>query len=437
LGITHCALQGVLNRTQVTLHIWLRMHIVDGSALVKGFAFAEEIAQVLDDIHLMQPEDLDAFTYNIYLRSSPSRSSGGGESPQVYKLSVSRTNNRTRDLVLLIHGALTLSPQDLRNPEFELRAEGFPYFCYFLAGAQQTYHHHSRKVLLPSAMAKKSVFLMSPFFGQPASSYVSNLVWHIRWHQALGVDRHMLYVVEQMTALVMDPRVQDLVAKGRLQLVLWDALAHHENERFRRQKQDLYAHQVIIYNHGVLANWLGSTVVAVADVDEFLMTPRPGMTVQQVMQECGAAAPPDQPLAVLQVRRYDAYCTSKPAGCGQEAGGDSELWHQVPGADKGLQHPLQHYAIPRTWQFKTADQKALVRPAYAAGHHIHYGLQMAGASKLEADVGCVRWVHVVNMHKRRVADIPALQLQSERGRWWWPVDGGRKARSRMSRVLIE
>lgn len=54
----------------------------------------------------------------------------------------------------------------------------------------------------------QGIFLMSPFYGQPASDYVSKLSWHIQWHQALGVDRHVLYIVEQMASLIADPRVQ-------------------------------------------------------------------------------------------------------------------------------------------------------------------------------------------------------------------------------------
>ena len=48
--------------------------------------------------------------------------------------------------------------------------------------------------------------------------------------------------------------------------------------------------QVIIYNHGMLALHAEDSVVVVADLDEYLLTPKP-MTVHQVrvraMGKCG------------------------------------------------------------------------------------------------------------------------------------------------------
>ena len=42
-----------------------------------------------------------------------------------------------------------------------------------------------------------------------------------------------------------------------------------------------YQHQVIVYNHGMLARHADDSVVVVADLDEYLITPR-STTVLQV-----------------------------------------------------------------------------------------------------------------------------------------------------------
>lgn len=49
---------------------------------------------------------------------------------------------------------------------------------------------------------------MSPFFQEDAHEFVTLLIWHIKWHRSMGFTKHMLYVVEQMSALVADERVQ-------------------------------------------------------------------------------------------------------------------------------------------------------------------------------------------------------------------------------------
>lgn len=153
---------------------------------------------------------------------------------------------------------------------------------------------------------------------------------------------------------------------------------------------------------------------------------------EQVMRECGTL--PDvhsqrpRPVSVMQVRRYDVFCTEAAVGCGHRKNGDASLWHQLPGSSKDLKHPLQHYSLPKTWEFRLADQKALVVPTLVAAHHIHYGIPMAGTQRVQANTSCARWLHVVNMIKHR-NNVPDLESEKD-AMWWWPLQDSAQTDSR-------
>ncbi len=51
-------------------------------------------------------------------------------------------------------------------------------------------------------------FIISPFYGIPASEYATLLQHHMAYHAALGVKRYLVYVVAGATALAQEPRVQ-------------------------------------------------------------------------------------------------------------------------------------------------------------------------------------------------------------------------------------
>lgn len=45
-----------------------------------------------------------------------------------------------------------------------------------------------------------------------------------------------------------------------------------------------YVSQVLIYNHALLSLWTEAVWLLVADLDEFLMTPSPVKSIEQVMR---------------------------------------------------------------------------------------------------------------------------------------------------------
>ncbi|PNW78538.1 hypothetical protein CHLRE_09g393100v5 [Chlamydomonas reinhardtii] len=131
----------------------------------------------------------------------------------------------------------------------------------------------------------RSYMIISPFFGLPAGEYASLLLQHMRYHDVLGVRRYLVYVEAGASALAAEPRVQALVSAGRLRLVYWQELPSFMDGN--RKQRHPYASQILIYNHGLLALWPELAVAAIADVDEYLVTPQP-TTMAQVMTQCGA-----------------------------------------------------------------------------------------------------------------------------------------------------
>ncbi|KAG2454113.1 hypothetical protein HYH02_001152 [Chlamydomonas schloesseri] len=197
---------------------------------------------------------------------------------------------------------------------------------------------------LTAARTRPSYMVVSPFFGLPASEYASLLLHHMRYHDVLGVRRYLVYVEAGASALAADSRVQAAVAGGRLRLVLWEEVPHFlEQDTGRRHP---YASQSLVYNHGLLALWHELAVAAIADVDEYLVTPE-RTTLAQVLEGCAEAGTP--PAASLQVTRRVGYCTGcvdaiSGGGGGGGAGGSRGKRSPADRLDKGAlsaAHPLE------------------------------------------------------------------------------------------------
>ncbi|PNW78534.1 hypothetical protein CHLRE_09g393300v5 [Chlamydomonas reinhardtii] len=167
---------------------------------------------------------------------------------------------------------------------------------------------------LELAESRPSYMIISPFFGLPAGEYASLLLQHMRYHDVLGVRRYLVYVEAGASALAAEPRVQAAVSAGRLRLVLWEEVPHFIAQD--TQLRHPYASQSLVYNHGLLALWPELAVAAIADVDEYLVTPQ-RTTLAQVLAGCAESGTP--PAASLQVNRRVGYCT----GCAEAVSGEA------------------------------------------------------------------------------------------------------------------
>eukprot|EP00198_Chlamydomonas_reinhardtii_P001919 XP_001691255.1 predicted protein [Chlamydomonas reinhardtii] len=178
--------------------------------------------------------------------------------------------------------------------------------------------------------------VVSPFFGLAPGDFVTLLLRHVEYHAQLGVGRHLVYVEEGEEGLAADGRVAALMAAGRLELVRWSELpvfnlpaaaaapqdgtetgtsgAGGSDEGPRRHP---YASQILTYNHALLALWHEAAVVAVLDLDEFLVTSSP-QSLEAAMRACSPRG--RYPPGALWVPRRSLLCTD----CWQRAAGPAQ-----------------------------------------------------------------------------------------------------------------
>ncbi|KAG2432031.1 hypothetical protein HYH02_013101 [Chlamydomonas schloesseri] len=188
--------------------------------------------------------------------------------------------------------------------------------------------------------------VVSPFFGLAPRDFVTLLLRHVEYHAQLGVGRHLVYIEEGEVELAADPRVAALVAAGRLELVRWTELpafslpgaaAETAKEEAGAAGGDSagggagqspgrhpYASQILTYNHALLALWHEAAVVAVLDLDEYVVTSRP----QRLEAALRACSPRGRfPPGALWVPRRSLLCTdcwgqaAAPAADAATAGG--------------------------------------------------------------------------------------------------------------------
>ncbi|KAG2498724.1 hypothetical protein HYH03_003464 [Edaphochlamys debaryana] len=318
----------------VLLHIWLTACSEDNDKLVvSGMLFMADPAKTVETTQMEQVEPAkDKWADKpdaLVLRSGHT----GKRWPLDITFAHPWTNSHRRRYTGRISGTLTLEPLDARLMEFQVLAgPRFHTFCTFHAADSvsppwpdpSAPEAPQPRPQLATAMGleglrrcewkegkkkdRTSYMIISPYFDMPAGEYVTLLEQHMRFHAHLGVRRYLVYVEGGAAALAAEPRVQGMIAAGRLRVVVWEDLPHYfEGNSTTRHP---YASQSLTYNHALLALWHENALAAIADVDEYLLTVKQG-GLADVMYECdekGSGSP-----ASLQVNRRVGFCT----GCVQ------------------------------------------------------------------------------------------------------------------------
>ncbi|KAG2428961.1 hypothetical protein HXX76_011205 [Chlamydomonas incerta] len=199
-----------------------------------------------------------------------------------------------------------------------------------------------------------SYVVVSPYFGLAPGDFVTLLTRHVEYHAQLGVGRHLVYVEEGEEGLAADARVAALVAAGRLELVRWRELpvfnlpaaaatapaeegagaragASEDGGAVEGARRHPYASQILTYNHALLALWHEAAVVAVLDLDEFVVTSAP-QPLEAALRACSPRG--RYPPGALWVPRRSLLCTdcwgqaagaAQALGAGAGAGGDGSV----------------------------------------------------------------------------------------------------------------
>ncbi|GAX82257.1 hypothetical protein CEUSTIGMA_g9685.t1 [Chlamydomonas eustigma] len=446
IGVSKCTMQGVFGEDQATLHLWIRADVdvteykddkFQAQLRVKGFLVLESLEQGWSGPQLMQSvAAVRSFSFKIYVRPHHSSTS--------WELSKWNMRRQPKNKVLPFWGNFTLNqiPASRFIWEYEVSVRGLDYTCQLVADVHSPVRvkgwteaaDEARSEDLgqgpgvPKALGRPGQvsFLLSPFYGSGVSAYASVLAWHIAWHQKFGVDIYILYVTRQMTELLENPMIQMLVQRGWLKLVLWRDMPI--------PKQGTpYAHQVIIYNHGALSLMDEDSLVIVADLDEYFLTPEP-VSIHQVMSKCVVDLEEvGAPVATLIIKRYNILDKASAASNVSELPlwipklGNSRSLNITPWMDLKLpslaEHPLTMYNSQAEYRPESGfAKKPIHRPNLCKSIYVHGGFPMEGMREVQADPACARLLHVVNMNKPRMP-YPN-KMNPMKPKWMWPLTSG-------------
>ncbi|GAX82258.1 hypothetical protein CEUSTIGMA_g9686.t1 [Chlamydomonas eustigma] len=458
IGVSKCTMQGVFGEDHATLHLWIRADVdvievlEDGKynqaqLRVKGFFVFESLEQGWEGPQLMQSEEaLSSFSFQIHIRPHLGSSSA-------WELTAWDMKKQTKNNVLPFWGNFTLYqlPASHSIWEYEVSVEGLDYTCQLVAdvhappvrmnsnevdgetssleGGQSSdgTTDYSKALGRPGQVS----FLLSPLFGSGVSAYASVLAWHIAWHQKFGVDIYVLYVTRQMTELLENPMIQMMVQKNLLKLIMWIDMP-------TPLRGTPYAHQVIIYNHGILSLMAENSLVIVADLDEYLLTPEP-MSIHQVMSNCvEEERTVSATVATLNIKRFnilnktsaDSNVSELPQWIPQL--GDSHTLNSSQWMDLQLpslaEHPLKMYTSQAAYRPESGfAKKPIHRPQLCKAIKVHGGFPMDGMQEVQANPACARLLHVVNMNQPRM--LYPQKMNPIMSKWFWPMkednsDGG-------------
>jgi hypothetical protein len=239
------------------------------------------------------------------------------------------------------------------------------------------------------------------------------------------VDVYVLYVIQHMTELLENQMIQMLVQRGWLKLVLWRDMPIP-----KRGKP--YAHQVIIYNHGVLSLMDTNSLVIVADLDEYLSTYEP-LSIHQIMSNCvkePGRLRGEAPVATLMIKRYNILDEASAKRNVPELPlwipnlGDSQSFNTTQWMDLKLpdleEHPLKMYTSQADYRRESGfAKKPIHRPNLCKAVQVHGVFPMEGTQEVQADPACARLLHVVNMNQPRMP-YPE-KMNPMRSQWLWPL----------------
>lgn len=224
------------------------------------------------------------------------------------------------------------------------------------------------------------------------------LVWHTRYHVALGFTCELAYLYQkQLDAVIADPDIMHLVQQSQLWLVLvedffpeftWNSTGReHGVERNFVENTDRgiavnYTDQMVVNVHSVLASTGQDTWLLSVDLDEYLAVSHPS-EVQDLFAQClnGTSA---------LIQQFPATCPN----C-STAGSDLPFWMEVSG-----QHPLASYVE----RYPIVDGiKSLLRPDDVISFGVHMATLRQG-QQLGPDVaaGCgILLLHLEDMYIQR------------------------------------
>ena len=354
------------------------------------------------------------------------------------------------------------------DPALDLVVHGWPRRVSLKAQLQQALA--SPPALTASSGPPLLVRALPYFFGTPADQAALLLDWSNQYHEPLGFDGTIAYVLpDDASALSAHPRIRALVAARRLTLFLWDQFSAYSVRLLSSaffscapghsaagtwaactvqpsvaepvvicgchvpQGWNYYDQQICI-GHSSLSMWGRNALVLVGDIDEWFLPGRPRATLPQLLAPGGCLAALKSTDCISFARR-DIYPYEQLPANGS-APDEPGLWRNASGG-----HPLRNYQFMSTHNFKP---KTMSRPESVLTPGVRVSSPCIGkdtvanssapGGKLDsacgaisfcsaAPAGCALQFHVRNTFRvRRVYNTSRIQPAE----WLWMLDERRQ-----------
>ncbi|KAK9803267.1 hypothetical protein WJX72_003016 [[Myrmecia] bisecta] len=413
----------------VILHIWLKGIRGKDSTAWRGLAFAESAEHIWlrDNLQLSQSPLFESWEPRISLRSI--------EDMTEYPFTVMKglitfdwaSDPRTRFMRPLPLN-ITLPNSLLDSTDFELRVAdtstpaaieaesgGDEYWEKHIKPKEPTNHewvkyglfspglvHEAVHEVSKPAGAMSAYLVLPPAYGPRPQVALELLLHNAAYHLALGFTKIVRYAAPaDLRHFLHDPRIHELVAQDKLELILWDSMAECS-------WHPLCSHPQIL-SHSLLAHWGQHVWLALADVDEFLALPAK-WGVPQFMRACF-------PPTAVQVRiiRRNILC----GDCqhlrkdGQRGAAELPLWTGKHAQHDPSRHPLSHYTLR---DFKPEPHgviKSFAHPDAVLSYGMHEGVvpghimydPLYNVNEGEMPAECESegpwWAHAMSLYKPR------------------------------------
>lgn len=235
------------------------------------------------------------------------------------------------------------------------------------------------------------------------------LATHMTYHLALGFDYYLMYVrANLLEALYGNSMTADYILRGQLLPISLDALQFPSYEEGWAADAAYDPTKLVAYNHAALLLWQEKFHLAVLDIDELWGPRTPLSSVDQWFDTCY----PETDL--LSVTRLEVIC----GGCSSSGVSELEHFHQAWIASRPLE-VLSNFSHVTNFH---PDPKSIFHPDKVGQVWLHKPAaqprtavtEVLITSEAELTESCLVVVHLVNLFKSRVGNVPAA---SSRHQW--------------------
>ena len=315
MGVIHCYLNisrdtfaspdeplppGLPARSSFSLHVMLRYTVWANSVRIKGLVYTEHTFPEVKAVAGAKSNNPIFIEPSLFFQVRESKNAKP-ERPRAVHLRMLAPEAEADHSLNTYAFFTSFGVQDGWTHRYNLTATGSSSSCLINPLQEPNVVDYAGAQVPPisSDAAKEVWMVMSPFYNLPIEVMAVLLHHHLKYHTSIGVRKVVLYLrPETIFALAHHPRVAPWILSNHLLLVLW--------EKYPLRKDLPHFDQRLIFGHALLAFTGHSVLLAMVDLDEYLVSPQPQLQpnppddLMHLIKQCGQA--PD----VLILDRYHA-----------------------------------------------------------------------------------------------------------------------------------